>query len=292
MNKEKILKAGKIASQVKKYARTIVKKDVPLLEIAEKIEDKIVELGAKTAFPVNLSINEVAAHYTPGYDDKTLAHGLLKVDFGVHIDGWIADTALSFDLENNEENKKLIKAAEQAVKDASNIIKEGVALNEIGKTIQKTIEAYGFSPIVNLSGHSIDKYELHSGITVPNIDNNQDLSLPSGLYAVEPFSTTGNGKVYDGPDSEIYELINEKNVRSPIAREILEFIKNEYKTLPFCSRWLVKKFGTKALLGLGQLKINRNLHQFSQLVETSKKKVAQAEDTILIEEKEKIITTI
>ena len=292
MNKEKILKAGKIASEVKKYARTIVKKDVPLLEIAEKIEDKIVELGAKTAFPVNLSINEVAAHYTPGYDDKTLAHGLLKVDFGVHIDGWIADTALSFDLENNEENKKLIKAAEQAVKDASNIIKEGVALNEIGKTIQKTIEAYGFSPIVNLSGHSIDKYELHSGITVPNIDNNQDLSLPSGLYAVEPFSTTGNGKVYDGPDSEIYELINEKNVRSPIAREILEFIKNEYKTLPFCSRWLVKKFGTKALLGLGQLKINRNLHQFSQLVETSKKKVAQAEDTILIEEKEKIITTI
>ena len=292
MNKEKILKAGKIVSETKKYAKEIVRKDVPLLEIADKIEAKIIKLGAKPAFPVNLSINEVAAHYTPAHDDKTLAHGLLKVDFGAHIDGWIADTALSIDIENNEENKKLIQSAEKALENAEKIIDKDVLLNKIGSVIQKTIEEYGFSPIVNLSGHSIGKYELHSGITVPNIDNNQDLSLPPGLYAVEPFSTTGNGKVYDGPDSGIYELVNERNVRSPIARELLDFIREEYKTLPFCSRWLVKKFGTKALFGIKQLENNGNLHQFSQLIESSKNKVAQAENTILIEDKGKIITTI
>ena len=89
MNKEKILEAGKISVEVKKYARTFIKKDVPLLEIAEKIEAKIIELGGKMAFPTNLSINEIAAHYTPSHDDKSLAYGLLKIDLGVHVDGWI-----------------------------------------------------------------------------------------------------------------------------------------------------------------------------------------------------------
>jgi len=83
---------------------------MPLLEIAEKIENKIIELGGKMAFPTNLSINNIAAHYTPSYDDKSLAHGLLKIDLGVHIDGWIADTAFSMDLEDSEENKKLIQS--------------------------------------------------------------------------------------------------------------------------------------------------------------------------------------
>lgn len=292
MNKEKIIEAGKIAAKVRQHARGFIKKDMPLLEIAEKIEDKIVELGGKPAFPVNLSINEIAAHYTPTHNDKTLAHGLLKVDIGVHIDGWIADTAFSIDLEDSEENKTLIEAARNSLEEAQKIIKKDATLSEIGKTIQKTIEYYGFTPIVNLSGHSINRYELHSGITISNIDNKQDLSLVPGLYAIEPFSTTGNGKVYDGPDSGIYELISEKNVRIPVVREILNYIIEEYKTLPFCSRWLVKKFGTKAPFALRQLEGNGNLHQFARLVEISKHKVAQAEHTILVEEeKETIVTT-
>lgn len=291
MNREKILKAGKIAQEIKKYAREIIKKDTPLLEIAEKLEGKIEELGGKPAFPLNLSINEIAAHYTPSYNDETKAHGLLKVDIGVHVDGWIADTAFSLDLENTEENKKLIKAAEEALQNAVKISKINTPLNEIGKTIQETIESYEFTPIINLSGHSLEQYELHSGMTIPNIDDNRKILLEKGLYAIEPFSTFGGGKVYDGVPSGIYQLISEKNVRSPIAREVLDFIKTEYKTLPFCSRWLVKKFGTKALLGLRQLEVNGNLHHFARLVESSKSKVAQAENTILVEEKETIVTS-
>ena len=291
MDKLKIKEAGEIASEVKKIAKSFIKKNMSLLEIAEKIENKIKECGGKPAFPTNLSIDEIAAHYTPSYNDKTLASGLLKVDLGVHIDGWIADTAFSLDLENSEENKKLIQASEKALENAIKISKKNIYLNQIGKTIQDTIESYGFSPIINLSGHEIAQYELHAGITIPNINNKKNIVLKKGLYAIEPFATTGNGKVHDGKPSGIYILINSKNPRSQIAREVLKFIQEEYSTLPFCSRWIVKKFGTRALFGLKQLEENKNLHHFSQLVETSHSKVSQAENTILIENDKILVTT-
>ena len=243
------------------------------------------------AFPTNLSINEIAAHYTPAHNDETKAHGLLKVDLGVHIDGWTADTAFSIDLENSEENKKLIEASKKALDNAIKKAKENIRTSEIGKAISETIESYGFSPIINLSGHEMKQYELHAGITIPNFDDNKNTIITKGLYAIEPFASTGNGKIHDGKLSEIYMVINSKNVRSPIAREMLDFILEEYQTLPFCSRWLVKKFGTKALIGLSQLTQNENLHRFSQLVESNDAKVSQAENTILIDEKEVIITT-
>lgn len=289
-DKEKILRAGKIASEVKKYAGTIVKKGIPLLEIAEKIEGKIIELGGKPAFPVNLSINDIAAHYTPSHDDKTLALGLLKIDLGVHIDGWIADTAFSMDLEDNEENKRLILVSELALKNASKTIKFKVTNSKIGKEIEESISSGEILPIINLSGHEIKKYELHSGLTIPNIDNSQEIPLQEGLYAIEPFATNGAGKVYDGRDSGIYELISERNIRSQSAREVLDFIIKKYRTLPFCSRWLYKKMGAKSLLALKQLETNGNLHQFPLLVEASHCKVAQSENTFLVE-KDKVIVT-
>ncbi len=291
MQKEKIMQAGKIASQVREFAKSIIKKDIPLLEIAEKIESKIIELGAKPAFPTNLSINEIAAHYTPSYDDKTVAQGLLKIDFGIHIDGWIADLAFSLDLENSEENKKLIEASKQALDNAVKKIKKNTKTSEIGKIIQETIESYGFSPIINLSGHEMKQYELHAGITIPNIDDQKNILLEKGIYAIEPFATTGVGKIHDGKPSGIYILINNKNVRSPIAREVLKFIEEEYQTLPFCSRWIYKKFGARGLFALKQLEENGNLHHFPQLVESGKGKISQAEHTILIDNEKTIVTT-
>ncbi len=308
MNKEKILQAGKIASEIKKWIRPQIKKGVDLLEIAEKIESKMVELGGKPAFPTNLSIDNIAAHYTPSYNDETLAHGLLKIDLGVSVDGWLSDTAFSLDLEDSEENKKLIEASEKALENAIKILmqatklptsskqskdsstKENISVNEIGKIIQETIEDYNFSPVVNLSGHEIGQYDLHAGLTIPNIENSSNENLKKGLYAIEPFATNGNGRVHDGKDSGIYMLLDERNVRNPEARKVLNYIIEEYKTIPFCSRWLVKEFGTKALFALRQLENNGNLHQFAQLVENSGSKVSQTEQTILIDE-EVIVTT-
>ena len=301
MNKEKIIKAGEISAEVKKYARSFIKKGILLLEIAEKIEAKIIELGGKIAFPTNTSINEVAAHYTPSYNDETKAHGLIKIDLGVHINGYIADTAFSLDLEDNEENKKLIEASKEALNNAIKLIKNslgkgegvsgGLTTNQIGKVVQETIESKGFSPIINLSGHEMKQNELHAGLNIPNIDDKKEITLNKGLYAIEPFATNGNGKVHDGKPSGIYMVTDSKNIRSSIAREVLEFILEEYYTLPFCSRWLVKKFGVKALFGLRQLEENGNLHHFQQLIETGKGKVAQTENTILIDDKGVRVTT-
>jgi methionyl aminopeptidase len=290
MSDLKIIQAGKIASEAKKYAISIIKKDVALLEIAEKIENKIVELGGKPAFPVNLSINEIAAHYTPTHDDKTTAKGLLKIDLGVHIDGWVADTSFSIDLENSEKNKKLIMASKKALENAEKIIGFNKTISEIGKEIQKIINSYGFNPIVNLTGHSINQYELHSGISIPNTNNKPNIKLNEGLFAIEPFATDGKGKIYDGKPSGIYSLINLKNTRNQLSKEILRFIAKEYFTLPFCSRWLVKKFGTKSLWALKQLEQEGILRQYPQLVEISKGIVSQAENTFLIK-KDKVINT-
>jgi len=296
MDKQKILQAGKISKEVKEFARLIIREDVLLKDIADKIESKIFELGGKPAFPVNLSINEIAAHYTPSYDDETLAKGLLKVDIGVHVDGWAADTAFSIDLENDEENKKLIESSKNALKNAIKLVKEKkykTNLKDIGKTIQDTIESLGFISISNLSGHEINEYDLHAGLIVPNFDNGNVNFIGKGIYAIEPFATlsNGSGKVRDGKPSGIYVVRDMKNIRSPLAREVLKLIKEEYKTFPFCSRWIVEKIGSKALIGLRQLEEAGILHHFDQLIESSGKKVSQAENTILISDDEIIVTS-
>jgi methionyl aminopeptidase len=289
---ENYIKAGKIAAEVVKYAKSIIKKDVLLLEIADKIESKIIELGGKPAFPVNLSINEIAAHDTPAFNDARKASGLLKVDIGVQIEGCIADTAFSLDLENSEENKKLIMAAEKALLEACKLIKEGVTIREIGAAIEKAIKSSGFIPINNLSGHSLEPYHLHSGITVPNHDNSQEKIIESGVYAIEPFATIGLGSVRDGKLSGIYKIEREGSVRDSTAREVLAFIYEEYQTLPFCSRWIYKKFNSRGLLALRRIEESKLLHHYHQLIEVSGKKVSQAEHTIVIDKDKKTITTI
>ena len=280
---ESTRKAGKIVVEVKRYAKSFIKKDMSLLEIAEKIESKIKELGGEVAFPVNLGINEYTAHYTPNINDETKARGLLKVDFGVSIEGFTADNAFSLDLENSEENKKLIKASEEALQAAIKAVKEKKSLGEIGQAIQEVATKHEFSPIRNLSGHGIEEYELHTSPTIPNFNNRNQNKLGNGVYAIEPFITSGIGEVYDGKPSGIYELKAPRNVRDSKARELLEYIGETYGTLPFCSRWLIKEFGTRALISLKNLETAGVLHHFDQLIEKNKSPVAQTEATIIIE---------
>ncbi|MBS3081773.1 type II methionyl aminopeptidase [Candidatus Pacearchaeota archaeon] len=289
---EDVLKAGKIAQELRRYAREIIVKDRSLFEIATLIDDKISELGAKPAFPVNLSINEIAAHYTPSFGDEGVAHGLLKVDIGIHINGYIADTAFSVDLEGSEENKKLIEAAEAAVSVSVSEFEIDKKLTEIGKKIGEEISKFGFTSISNLSGHSIERFVVHAGWTVPNYDSGQTDILEEGLYATEPFATNGHGRVRDGGKSGIYRIDKDVSVRDRFAREVLGWIAEEYKTLPFASRWIHKKFGSRGLLAMKQLEQAGVLYQYPQLVEVSNGKVAQAEHTVLLlEDGTKFVTT-
>ena len=300
-DREKILQAGKILSQARQYAREIIKPGMNLREIADKIEDKIHELGGRVAFPTNLSINEIAAHYTPSWNDETRAEGLLKVDIGVHVDGHVADSAFSLDLDKEDkekskeskENQNLIDSANAALESAGRTIKAGIELREIGRAVEETMKEYETTPITNLTGHQIEQYDLHAGLAIPNYDNESTEQITPGLYAIEPFATTKNasGKIKEGKYSGIYILTDDKKPRSQTARQVLDFIIKEYYTLPFCSRQIVRSLGTRALLGIRELERNGNLHHFPQLIESSGQKVAQSEHTFIVDEDDIKITT-
>jgi len=169
--------------------------------------------------------------------------------------------------------------------------KIGAKLGEIGENIQNAVEEKGFVSVKNLTGHKIEQYDLHAGVNIPNYASGQEHELEEGVYATEPFVTNGLGRVKDGKPSGIYSLSQEGNVRDNFAREVLNYIVEEFGTLPFCSRWIHKKFGSRGLLALRQIEQTGILHQYAQLVEVGKGKVAQAEHTVLLTSKEKIITT-
>ena len=286
-------KAGEIAKQITAYAKEIIKPDTPLIEIAQKIHKEIERLGAKAAFPVNLSIDDVAAHYHPTLQDETKASGLIKVDLGIHINGFIADTAFSIDLTKDNKHKELIQASEKALESTLNLLKTNPdsSLNNIGETIQKTIEKQGFSPITNLSGHGLEQYEIHAPPTIPNYANENNQTLKPGAYAIEPFATTGQGKIYEGQGSNIFVVVSPKNTRNNTARKILDYVIDEYQTLPFSLREMQEKFGPMARLAIRQMVQEGILHEFAQLIEISHKPVSQAEHTFIKDKEGKITIT-
>jgi methionyl aminopeptidase len=285
----KYMQAGKIASELRKFVKSYIKEGMLLTEIVEIIENKIEEKGAMPAFPPTVSINEIAAHYNPSLNEETKAHGLIKIDFGVSVDGYIADTALSIDLTEDKKYKELIEASELALEKAIKLLKKNPSINDIGKIIQDTIKSKGFSPIVNLSGHSIEKYNVHSGITIPNYANGNENNLEPGVYAIEPFATNGVGKIYSSESGNIYQLKEIKMPRSIKAREILDYIKNKYNTLPFSATNIQKKFGILSKIALNELEKQGIIYLHSSLIEKSKGIVSQSEHTVIITDKREII---
>lgn len=286
-------KAGEIAKKITIYAREIIKPDIPLLEIAQKIHKEIEKLGAKAAFPVNLSIDDIAAHYHPTLNDETKASGLIKIDIGIHINGFIADTAFTIDLTKDNEHKELIQASEKALDNALSLLNKNPdsTLNNIGETIQKTIEDQGFSPIANLSGHGLEQYEIHAPPTIPNYANENNQILEPNAYAIEPFATTGQGKIYEGQGSNIFVVVSPRNTRNQTARDILDYVVEEYQTLPFSLREMQEKFGPMARLAIKQMVQENILHEFPQLIEISHKPVSQAEHTFIKDKEGKITIT-
>jgi methionyl aminopeptidase len=283
---ESYMKAGEISKKLDVFIRGIVKKDVFLLEIANKIEDKIVELGGEIAFPTNLSIDENAAHYTPIIGDITKASGLLKVDYGVEVNGFIADRAISFDLTDDKIYSEMIKINELALESALSELKIGSPVKVIGNTISSTVQKDGrFKVITNLAGHGLDEDNIHPGLTVSNLKNENNFELKDVAIAIEPFLTTGRGEIYEGKPSEIYVLSEEKLPRDRDARKLLEFIVENYRTKPFCKRWLAKAGLTKFNFALSLLIKEGIIYNFPVLVEKEKKPVSQAEHTIIFADK-------
>ena len=289
---EKYKKAGKIHQEMKLFARKQVKEGTKALDLAEKIEKMIKEKGAGIAFPVNISINDIAAHYAPDIDDAlTFQDGdLVKVDIGVHVDGYIADSAFSVSI--GGQDNELIKAAEDAVEQFIKTIQPGKTVEEMSGLVEEVVTSHGFNPIRNLAGHSVDQYLLHGGLSVPNgkIMSSREIK-ENTVVAMEVFTTTGEGWVKESSPTLIYMFRQPKPVRLRESRKILELIEKEFKTLPFAKRWL-KDVGNplRLELALRELMSRDVLRGYPPLREKSHSKVAQAEETVIVLDKP-IVTT-
>jgi len=280
---EKLKKAGKIAAQIRDYGKGLVVKDASMTEVLDKIEEKIIELGAKPAFPAQISCNHIAAHYCPDEEDETVfSDQLVCLDVGVHVDGFIGDTAVTVDLSGKYSD--LIKAAEEALENAVNIIKPGITLSEIGKIVQETINKYGFAPVRNLSGHGLGRYEVHTKPNIPNFENHDETKIEEGMvFAVEPFASTGAGIVQNSGTATVFELKNKKPVRNIITRQVLKEIES-YNGLPFTTRWLTRKFGAKVKFAFREMEQLGMLHAHPPLADKDKGMISQAEHSILIDD--------
>jgi methionyl aminopeptidase len=256
-----------------------------LLDIADMIEQSIKDEGAKPAFPVNISMNDIAAHYTPEFDSTALMEddALVKIDLGVEIEGALSDTAYTVDLSGK--NETLVKASEEALENAIKMIKPGVMVGDVGGVIEETINKYGFKPISNLSGHMIKSNELHAGVEIPNVKTRDQYKFQEGdIFAVEPFATTGRGYVEDLEQVEIFSLYAPSNVRMRQSRKIVEHVIKNYGMLPFAERWVRREFQSKLLVSAAfkELLQNQLLRGYPVLREVSRGLVSQAEHTVLV----------
>ncbi|MFH1473835.1 MAG: type II methionyl aminopeptidase [Candidatus Aenigmatarchaeota archaeon] len=287
------IKAGKIAAHVLDFGCGLVKKDVLTVEIAEKIDKKIEELGGKPAFPVNISINDIAAHWHPQMNDKTVINeeDYVKIDVGVHIDGYIGDTARTVRVAGKDD---LIICSEKMLEKAMLMFKPGTTIGDIGEAVENVCSEFGFKAIRNLTGHSIDRYDIHAGTIIPNIKNDSKYQLREGeVYGVEPFCTAGNGVVKDSGKPMIFRWIVDRPMRMLEARKILELARTEFERLPFAKRWIQKKFSPlKVELALRELTNSNALYGYDPLKEVSGKPVAQSEHTVIVDEKPVITTCL
>ncbi len=290
------INAGKIASEVRENARKKYHVGSTLLEICESIEKEIEGKGGKCAFPVNASLNEIAAHYTAEPNDSIVVKDtdLLKIDLGVQINGYIADTAVTVCYDPNYDY--LVQAAESALKEAMSIIRVGTKASDVGKTIETTVKQMGGIPIANLSGHSLEQYTIHAGKSVPNIWSIGSFSFQSTeAYACEPFVTTpdGLGFVREGKIRNIFSLATRKRSKDEEANKLIDFIWQKFNMLPFALRWILEEWDEKiATILLEKLIQNKIVRSYPILVEANSQRVAQAEHTFIPQQNGIIVTTI
>ncbi len=281
-------KAGRIVAHLRKLVPELVREGVKLVDICEKVESTIVQLGGRPAFPCNVGVNEIAAHYTsPSGDTSRVPNGsIVKVDFGVHIDGFIADSAVTVSL--SPKLSPMAWTAEEALRKALEIVRAGVRVSEVGALIQATIERRGFKPIRNLTGHLIERYTVHTGEAIPNVGSVAGGKLKAGqICALEPFVTSksAKGEVKDEDRAYIFRFSKRKGCDTEEGKRLIAYIEREFKTLPFARRWLARlDWLGKPDAAFADLIKSKCVSGYPVLVERSGEPVAQAEHTVLITE--------
>jgi len=293
-NLDKWRRAGVVAKEALALARPMIEPGTKVLDIINTVEDHIRANSSGTSFPCNVSLNNIAAHYTSPLNDETVIEegDLVTVDCGSHVDGCIADTAFTIAL--NPDHQELVKAAETATKVAIRMMRPGAKLNTIGALIEDTITSAGFQPIKQLTGHQLKEYELHADKQVPCVSGKSEVLVEEGeFYAIETFASTGSGNISDLPNPTIYQLLP---VRVPVrfkgSKQFLGIARKEYKEFPFAERWLAERMKHATLkMAIKELRQNGALYGHNILAEEKGEFVSQHEHTIIITEKSHEQTT-
>lgn len=303
---ESYIESGKIASKIREDASKMIKEGALAIDIVEYVESEILKSGAQIAFPCNLSINEVAAHYTSPAGDETVIHAgdMVKLDLGAMIDGYIADTAVTIIADGNIDERytqdeinlheEIVEASAAGLEAAIATARAGVEISKIGTAVHEAISEYKLNPIFNLMGHSLEQYNLHAGISIPNYDNHDNYVLEEGqAVAIEPFATNGEGYINDAPGHYIYSYMANKPFRMKSTQRVLKYIQQHHRYVPFSGRWITNEFGErKGAIALKQLSEAMAAYPYAPLREKQDYFVSQKEHTLIIEKEGCTVTTI
>ncbi|MGC8651715.1 MAG: type II methionyl aminopeptidase [Candidatus Micrarchaeia archaeon] len=286
---EKLKEIGKVSVEALKIAAQMVKPGARLIDVASAAEAHVASKGFDFAFPINISVNGQAAHYTPSLNDELVFKDgdIVKLDFGAAKDGLLGDVALTVSTASDNRHANMLEATKEALDEAISMVKAGAYVSEIGKAINAKIEGKGFQPIKNLGGHGIGVHSLHSGIFIPNYDNGDDTVLEEGqLIAVEPFATLkeGKGMVVEGDIEEIFQFEQSANVRLENSRKLLKAIADKYSKEPFAARWLGSVLSDRFALysSLHDLMRAGAISSYPVLVESSGAIVSQHEAEMIV----------
>jgi len=300
------IKAGKIVSDIRGEASKMIKDGTLVIDLVEYVESEILKSGAKIAFPCNVSINEIAAHYTSPANDETKfkAGDMVKLDLGAMVDGYIADSAITVIADGNiDENytqdeinlhEEIVEASAAGLEAAISTVRAGVEVSKIGAAVHEAIAEYHLNPIFNLAGHSLEQNNLHAGISIPNYDNHDGYVLDEGqAIAIEPFATNGEGIVNDAPGNYIFSYIANKPFRMRSTQKVLKYIQQNNPYVPFSGRWITDEFGVRrGNIALKQLSDAMAIYPYAPLREKKDCFVSQKEHTVIVEKEGCTVTTI
>ncbi len=265
-NLDEMKKGGKIHYEINKYIKSIIKPNMKLFDLANIIENRIKDLtcyntqdptNCGIAFPTGLSINNCVAHWTPkiGCNKLLLEDDVIKIDYGVHFNGSIIDSAFTHSF--NEKYEPLLEASRTSTEIAIKMSRPDQLLNEIGKEIEENMSSYEIElnnkifkikPVRSLCGHKINKYKIHADKVIPNIyikDYTKRMSSDE-FYAVETFATTGTGNTYEDIEDCSHFMVNYNKEIKKIdipnnSNQMYKLILKYYNTLAFADRWLMGK---------------------------------------------------
>ncbi|KAG9390327.1 Peptidase M24, methionine aminopeptidase [Carpediemonas membranifera] len=308
----KLRQGAEVHREIRQYARRKAQPGVKLWDFCVDVEERARDLlrsdGKHSgftgiAFPTGVSLNEVAAHYTPNPGDDTVIQSsdIMKYDIGMHVDGYVIDSACTMHWKPHFDNLSL--ASKDATTQATRMAGAEVCLSDIGDLVEEIItsyevtidgKTYPLQPIRNLFGHTVGKYQVHAGRSIPNCKNSgiHDRMKVGEMYALETFASTGKGLVHDvanGPVGDCshymchgYYVDNPPAIRMQSAKKLFGFLRKQYSTLAWCPRWIERDGQTNWQIGLKNLVDNEVVNAYPPLADVAGSYTSQHEHTFMV----------